>query len=58
MKSKDSQLSSVSPGSIVSPLQRPGPSEIAYKYMRFLIMDRPIDATLSSFIEVSTSNHV
>ncbi|XP_054722442.1 protein tyrosine phosphatase type IVA 3-like [Uloborus diversus] len=32
-------------------LMRPGPSEIVFKNMRFLIMDRPTDATISSFIE-------
>ncbi|GAB6018666.1 Protein tyrosine phosphatase prl-1 [Chamberlinius hualienensis] len=30
---------------------RPAPSEIQYKYMRFLIMDRPTDSTLPYFIE-------
>lgn len=30
---------------------RPGPSEILYKNMRFLIMDRPNDATIPSFLE-------
>jgi len=38
-------------GSIVSPLTRPGPSEISHKHMRFLIMDRPTDATLPTFIK-------
>ncbi|GFY04620.1 protein tyrosine phosphatase type IVA 1 [Trichonephila clavipes] len=32
-------------------LMRPGPSEIVYKNMRFLIMDRPTDATIAAFIE-------
>lgn len=51
MKHKES-VTSVSPGSIVSPLIRPGPSEITYKHMRFLIMDRPTDSTLHTFTEV------
>ncbi|RWS30267.1 protein-tyrosine phosphatase-like protein [Leptotrombidium deliense] len=37
--------------SILSPLVRPGPSEIGYKSMRFLIMDRPTDDTLNTFIQ-------
>lgn len=37
--------------SIVSPLTRPGPSEISHKYMKFLITDRPTDATLRAFAE-------
>jgi len=32
-------------------LIRPGPSEIVYKYMKFLITDRPTDATIGTFIE-------
>jgi len=32
-------------------LMRPGPSEIVYKNMKFLIMDRPTDATIGAFIE-------
>lgn len=32
--------------------RRPEPSEIEFKNMRFLIMDRPTDATLDKFIEV------
>ncbi|CAL1300135.1 unnamed protein product [Larinioides sclopetarius] len=32
-------------------LMRPGPSEIVFKNMRFLIMDRPTDATINTFIE-------
>lgn len=32
-------------------LMRPGPSEIVYKNMKFLIMDRPTDATIPTFIE-------
>ncbi|GFT96783.1 15-hydroxyprostaglandin dehydrogenase [Trichonephila clavipes] len=35
-------------------LMRPGPSEIVYKNMRFLIMDRPTDATIAAFIESDT----
>lgn len=31
---------------------RLAPSEITYKNMRFLIMDRPTDATIPGFIEV------
>ena len=31
---------------------RPAPSEIEYKNMRFLITDRPTDATMQSYIEV------
>jgi len=38
-------------GSIVSPLTRPGPSEISFKNMKFLITDRPTDATLHTFLE-------
>ncbi|XP_053205360.1 protein tyrosine phosphatase type IVA 2-like [Panonychus citri] len=45
MKQKDSI------SSIISPLVRPGPSDISYKDMRFLIMDRPTDNTLNNFIE-------
>lgn len=30
---------------------RPAPSEITYKNMRFLIMDRPTDATVPAFLE-------
>uniref|UniRef100_A0A1W7R9B9 Protein tyrosine phosphatase type IVA 2 n=1 Tax=Hadrurus spadix TaxID=141984 RepID=A0A1W7R9B9_9SCOR len=30
---------------------RPAPSEITYKNMRFLIMDRPNDATIPAFLE-------
>ncbi|RWS12902.1 protein tyrosine phosphatase type IVA 2-like protein [Dinothrombium tinctorium] len=37
--------------SILSPLVRPGPSEITFKSMRFLIMDRPTDETLNNFIQ-------
>lgn len=32
---------------------RPAPSEIEFKNMRFLITDRPTDATMQSYIEVS-----
>ncbi|GIY56449.1 protein tyrosine phosphatase type IVA 2 [Caerostris darwini] len=32
-------------------VMRPGTSEIVYKNMRFLIMDRPTDATIAAFIE-------
>lgn len=32
--------------------RRPEPAEIEYKNMRFLIMDRPTDATMDKFIEV------
>jgi len=32
-------------------LMRPGPSEIVFKNMKFLIMDRPTDATIAAFIE-------
>ena len=38
---------------VVGGLQRPGPSEIFYKGYRFLITDRPTDATLPSYVEVS-----
>lgn len=38
---------------MVSPLVRPGPSEIEYKTMKFLIMDRPTNNNLNNFIEVS-----
>ncbi|XP_050389634.1 protein tyrosine phosphatase type IVA 1 [Patella vulgata] len=31
--------------------RRPEPAEIEYKNMRFLIMDRPTDATIDKFIE-------
>lgn len=31
---------------------RPAPSEIEFKNMRFLITDRPTDATMQSYIEV------
>ncbi|XP_060084869.1 protein tyrosine phosphatase type IVA 2-like [Ylistrum balloti] len=31
--------------------RRPDPAEIEYKNMRFLIMDRPTDATMDKFIE-------
>ena len=41
------------PGAIISPLIRPGPSEISYKNLNFLITDRPNDANLPAFIEVS-----
>ncbi|XP_035229211.1 protein tyrosine phosphatase type IVA 1-like [Stegodyphus dumicola] len=30
---------------------RPGPSEITYKTMKFLIMDRPTDATIPALLE-------
>ncbi|XP_003746629.1 protein tyrosine phosphatase type IVA 2 [Galendromus occidentalis] len=36
---------------VVGGLQRPGPSEIFYKGYRFLITDRPTDATLPSYVE-------
>lgn len=36
---------------MVSPLVRPGPSEIEYKNMKFLIMDRPTNNNLNNFIE-------
>ncbi|XP_074597071.1 protein-tyrosine phosphatase 4A family member PRL-1 [Brevipalpus obovatus] len=45
MKQKDTITS------IISPLVRPGPSDISFKNMRFLIMDRPTDSTLSTFVE-------
>ena len=32
--------------------RRPDPAEVEYKQMRFLIMDRPTDATIDRFIEV------
>lgn len=32
--------------------RRPEPAEIEYKNMRFLITDRPTDATLDKYIEV------
>ena len=32
--------------------RRPEPAEVEYKQMRFLIMDRPTDATIDRFIEV------
>lgn len=32
-------------------MTRPAPSEIEYKNMRFLIMDRPTDANMTVFIE-------
>lgn len=31
--------------------RRPEPAEIEFKNMRFLIMDRPTDATMEKFIE-------
>ena len=34
--------------------RRPEPAEVEYKQMRFLIMDRPTDATIDRFIEVRT----
>ena len=34
--------------------RRPEPAEVEYKQMRFLIMDRPTDATIDRFIEVGT----
>lgn len=37
---------------------RPGPSEIVYKNMRFLIMDRPTDATIPAFLEELKSRNV
>ena len=39
------------PGAIISPLIRPGPSEITVKNLNFLITDRPTDANLPSFLE-------
>ena len=35
--------------------RKPEPAEIAYKNMRFLITDRPTDATMDRYIEVSSS---
>lgn len=31
---------------------RPGPSELNFKHMRFLITDKPTDANLATYIEV------
>lgn len=36
--------------------RRPEPAEIDYKNMRFLIMDRPTDASMDRFIEVKDLN--
>jgi len=44
--------------SVMSPSMRPGPSEISYKNMRFLITDRPTDATLTAFKEELKSRKV
>ena len=38
--------------------RRPDPAEVEYKQMRFLIMDRPTDATIDRFIEVRTVDKV
>ncbi|XP_013773164.1 protein tyrosine phosphatase type IVA 2-like isoform X1 [Limulus polyphemus] len=37
---------------------RPAPSEISYKNMRFLILDRPSDSTFPDFLEVLKKNNV
>lgn len=37
--------------------RRPEPAEIDYKNMRFLIMDRPTDASMDRFIEVKDFMH-
>lgn len=37
---------------------RPAPSEINFKNMRFLIMDRPTDATIPAFLEELKSRNV
>ena len=36
---------------LISPMVRPGPSEIAYKNMKFLIMDRPTNNNLNNFVD-------
>lgn len=33
--------------------RKPEPAEIAYKNMRFLITDRPTDANMDKYLEVS-----
>lgn len=38
--------------------RRPEPAEIEFKNMRFLIMDRPTDATMEKFIEVCTYYYI
>lgn len=38
--------------------RRPEPAEIEFKNMRFLIMDRPTDATMEKFIEVCTHYYI
>lgn len=40
-----------SSSTIISPMLRPGPSEIVYKNMKFLIMDRPTNSNLSNFVD-------
>ncbi|XP_076371182.1 protein tyrosine phosphatase type IVA 1-like [Tachypleus tridentatus] len=37
---------------------RPAPSEISYKNMRFLIMDRPTDSTIPGFLEELKKHNV
>ncbi|KAI1290146.1 Protein tyrosine phosphatase type IVA 3 [Halotydeus destructor] len=57
MKNQEGPMTQTT-GSIVSPLTRPGPSEISYKHMKFLITDRPSDATLPTFLEELNKRNV